>query len=176
MAALTADLFLSLDGFALGEDVGPYFGYGGPELDGWIAEELATPHLILMGRKTYVALAEMAGSDGGMDELPKAVFSNTLHEPLAWTNTRLLAGELAAEITKLKRSSEIPVRLIGSLTLVRGMIELGLVDRLRLAIFPLVLGDRGREPAFEGYPTTGFTLVGTTVLDARVLMLEYAPN
>jgi hypothetical protein len=30
---LTADLFISADGYALGENTGPYFGYGGPELD-----------------------------------------------------------------------------------------------------------------------------------------------
>jgi hypothetical protein len=52
MRELTADLFVSLDGFAAGVDVGPYFGYFGPELADWVRTELDRPQVIVMGRVT----------------------------------------------------------------------------------------------------------------------------
>jgi dihydrofolate reductase len=65
MAELTADLFVSLEGFAAGIDVGPYFGYSGPELDSWVREHLDQPQVIVMGRVTYEVLAAMLPSRSG---------------------------------------------------------------------------------------------------------------
>ena len=178
MVELTADLFVSADGYALGENAGPYFGYGGPDLDGWIQAQLAEPHLDLMGRVTYEAMAAIAvASDdpatARMTAQPKAVVSNTLKEPLTWPNTRLLRGDAGAAITTLKKESEVPLRTIGSLTLVRSLFGLNLVDRLRLAVFPLVLGPDGREPWFAGYQRAALDLLATSVLDDRIVLSEY---
>jgi dihydrofolate reductase len=180
MAELIADLFVSVDGFAGGEDTGPFFGLGGPGLDRWIEDQFALPHVILMGRVTYEALAQLSSSatDEGsirMTRQPKVVFSSTLREPLTWANTRLIGGDLVAEITKLKEQSAGPLRSIGSMTLVKSLLGLGLVDRLRLMVFPLTLGAAGREPAYADLPRTGLDLVGTTVLDNRLVLLEYRP-
>jgi dihydrofolate reductase len=178
MAELTADLFVSLDGFAAGVDVGPFFGYSGPELEGWVGEVLQQPQLLLMGRVTYEVLSHISASatdeaSTRMSDLPKAVVSNTLSEPLAWTNTSLVRGELSSAVQALKRHSADPIRSIGSLSLVRSMLELGLVDRLRIMIFPLTLGDAGREFAYAGHPRAGLELVAATVLDRRLVLLEY---
>jgi dihydrofolate reductase len=180
MAELTADLFLTLDGFAAGVDEGPFFGYAGAELDGWVRDNLDRPQLVVMGRVTYEALAEISSSasdqaSARMNDLPKVVFSNTLTEPLAWNNTRLVSGGLAEGMRALKRRSADPLRSIGSITLVKSMIQLGLVDRLRVMVFPLILGEMGREPAYAGYSRTGLDLVGTRVLDSRLVLLEYRP-
>jgi len=96
-------------------------------------------------------------------------------EPLAGNNTRLVSGGLAEGMRALKRRSADPLRSIGSITLVKGMIQLGLVDRLRVMVFPLILGEAGREPAYAGYLRTGLDLVGTRVLDSRLVLLEYRP-
>jgi dihydrofolate reductase len=177
---IIADLFVTLDGFAAGVDAGPYFDYGGPELDAWVRNELDQPQVILMGRVTYEALSSIsmqATDDVGasMTELPKVVFSNTLTEPLAWGGSRLLKGDLGSAIRELKSEAGDPIRSIGSLRLVRGLMELALVDRLRLMVFPLVLGSAGREPAFSGHSRRGLELVGTQVLDSRLVVLEYRP-
>ena len=58
---------------------------------------------------------------------------------------------------------------------VRSLFELFLVDRLRLAMFPLVLGPDGREPWFAGYPRAGLDLMASAVLDGRISLLEYRP-
>lgn len=180
MAELIADLFVSLDGFAHGVDAGPFFDHSGPELDGWVRENLDRPQRLLMGRVTYEALAGISTTatdenSTRMSALPKFVVSNTLQEPLSWANTRLVRGDPAEAVGALKRDAGEPLRTIGSLTLVRGLMERGLVDRLRLMIFPLVLGDAGREPIFAAHGRAGLDLAGTRVLDSRLVLLEYRP-
>ncbi|SHN46979.1 dihydrofolate reductase family protein [Cryptosporangium aurantiacum] len=180
MAELLADLFVSVDGFAAGEDVGPFFGYHGPDLEAWITTESERAHTLLMGRVTFELMAGMsaAATDPAslrMTALPKVVVSGRLREPLDWANSRVLSGDLAEGIAALKRDSTGPVRTIGSLTLVRSLLTLGLVDQLRLMVFPLTLGTDGREPAYLRYPRAGMRLAGTTVLDDRLVLLTYRP-
>jgi dihydrofolate reductase len=180
MAELTADLFVTLDGFASGVDVGPFFGYSGPELESWVRDALDQPQLVVMGRVTYEAMSQISSAatdevSTRMNDLPKVVVSNTLTEPLAWNNTRLVRGDLTEGIRALKRQSGDPLRSIGSISLVKNMMRLGLVDRLRIMIFPLTLGDDGREPIYAGYPRAGLELVDTKVLDSRLVLLEYRP-
>jgi dihydrofolate reductase len=177
---LTADLFISLDGFASGIDQAAYFGCYGQELGDWVRDHLEQPQLIIMGRVTYVALAQFSASATDelsvrMSAVPKLVFSSTLKEPLAWKNTRLLNGAVADEIKVLKKQRGDPLRSIGSISLVKSMMQLGLVDRLRLIVFPLILGSAGREPIYAGYPQAGLELIDTKVLDSRLIILEYRP-
>lgn len=179
---ITADLFITLDGFASATDQPPYFGYFGPELGKWIRRELDRPQAILMGRVTYQALSGIAGSPSAGDatsarlnELPKIVFSNTLREPLTW-NARLLRGEFAEAMSALKQQPGDPIRSFGSITLVRGLMQLGLLDRLRLVVFPLVAGSAGREPIFAGHAVRSLQLIDTQMLDSRLVVLEYRPD
>ncbi len=181
MRELIADMFVSLDGFASGVNQPAYFGYFGQELGGWVRENLAGPQVLLMGRVTYQAMAGFAASakdefSTRMRELPKIVFSATLRQPLVWKNTRVLAGVLADEIRALKQQPGDPLRTIGSVSLVKSLIQQGLVDRLRLMVFPLVLGSAGREPMFEGYLHTRLDFIQAKVLDSRLVLLEYRPG
>ena len=133
-----------------------------------------------MGRRTYEALVGIAASatddaSARMRDFPKLVFSNTLHEPLTWNNTRLVTGDMAHEIATLKRQPRDPLRCIGSIMLVQSMLQLGLVDRLRLMVFPLILGTSGRESIFAKYRRTALELVETKMLDGRLVLLEYRP-
>ncbi len=181
MRELIADLFVSMEGFASGEGEGPYFGLGGPQLTDWITGEILKSQVLLMGRRTYELFAgfSMSAKDDlstRMNDLPKIVFSNTLTEPLSWTNTSLLKGKLAAEIKRMKRMPGEPIRTIGSLSLVRELIQSRLVDRLRLMVFPLVVGAKGKEPLFEGFERTEFELISSKTLDSRLVLLEYRPR
>ncbi len=178
MRELTADLFTTLDGFGYGTRAPAYFGYLGPELERWVRDELAQPQEVLLGRTTYERLGAVreAGSDessGGLTELPKIVVSRTLDEPLAWSNSRLVRS--TDEVRALKGRAGAPLRSMGSLSLVRSLLELGLVDRLRLMVFPQILGATGREPILAGLPDIDLEMVGSRVLDARLVVLEYRP-
>lgn len=180
MRELIADLFVSLDGFASGTNEPAYFGYFGHDLGNWVREHLDQRQSILMGRVTYEALSHFAASatdevSARMRALPKLVYSNTLREPLAWNNTRLIKGDVGEEITALKRQEGDPLRTIGSIRLVKSLATLGLVDRLRLMVFPLILGDSGKEPIYVDYPRLPLELVSTKVLDSRLILLEYRP-
>ncbi len=180
MTELVADLFVSLDGYASGSDVGPYFGFDGPELSRWVHTNLDRPQVLLMGRNTYAALAGIAGVASDevsrrMGELPKVVFSRTLAEPLGWRNSRVIAGDLAREIRALKQNVREPLRTIGSLQLVKELMELRLVDRLRLMVFPLMLGSSGRERFDVADSRLALRPIAASVLDSRLVLLEYGP-
>jgi len=181
MRKIIADLFISLDGFAFGVGEKAYFGYDGPELSSWVQREISQPQVILMGRNTYVSLAgySATATDSAsvrMRELPKLVFSNSLNEPLTWSNTKVIAGNLAEQIRVLKQQLGDPIRIFGSIQLVKGLMQLGLVDRLRLLVFPVILGDAGREPIYAEFQRTALHLVGTQTLDSRLVLLEYEPQ
>lgn len=180
MRELIADLFTTLDGYAFGEGAPAYFGYLGPDLERWIDDNLATPQVLLMGRVTYQTMwaivrdQPVEGADR-MNELPKVVFSGTLGEPLEWNNSRLVNADLFEEVRSLKARTGDPLRTIGSLSVVKALMEAGLVDRLRLIVFPQILGETGRRPIFAGLPDIDLELVSTDVLDGRLVALEYRP-
>jgi len=175
---LTVDLFSTVDGFAKGRNSPAFFGYGGPGLDAWIGEQLATPHVVLMGSNTYRGLAEIAaaGADPRMDALPKVVFSASLRPPLAWANTILVRDDVAVAVPAMKAEPGDPLRVIGSLSLVRSLLRLGVVDRLRIMLFPQILGESGEEPFLAGLPDINLRLGATQVLDQRLVLLEYLPG
>lgn len=181
MRELFADLFCTLDGFAQGTKSPAYFGYAGPGLDAWIGEQLARPHVTLMGANTYRALSGMAAASedpasARMAELPKVVFSKSLRPPLSWSNTTLVDEDVVTAVPAMKAGHGDPMRVIGSLSLVRSLLRLGLVDRLRLMVFPQILGETGREPILAGLPDINLRLTMTQVLDGRLVLLDYAPE
>jgi dihydrofolate reductase len=114
-------------------------------------------------------------SDDRMNVLPKVVFSRTLGEPLEWNNSRLAGPDLVEEVRSLKAQSGDPLRTIGSLSVVKALLEAGLVDRLRLVVFPQILGETGREPIFAGLSDVDLELIETNVLDGHRVTLEYRP-
>jgi dihydrofolate reductase len=179
-STVTVDVFLSVDGWAGSDGLPGYFGYLGPELEEWIAAEGAAPQVLVLGRRTYEMLAglpEEVRDEGWhrMGQLDKVVFSRTLTRA-AWPNTRICRGDLADEVRTMKAAGEVPLRTMGSLSVARQLLAAGLVDRLRLMIFPLIAGPSGREATFEGADSADLELVGHRALDGRVLLTEYRPT
>jgi dihydrofolate reductase len=111
-----------------------------------------------------------------MDELPKVVFSTSLKPPLTWSNTTQVTEDAAIAVPAMKQEPGDPLRVIGSRSLVRSLFRLGHVDRVRLMVFPQVLGETGEERLFEGLPDINLCLVSTEVLDRRLVLLEYTPE
>lgn len=179
-STLTVDIFLSVDGWAGSDGLPGYFGYLGPDLEKWIASEMAVPHLAVMGRRTYELLASMPDEarDEGRGQLARVetvVFSRTLRQA-AWPNTRICSRDVVDKIRRMKVDGDVPIRTIGSLSLVSQLMSANLVDRLRLMTFPLLAGTFGRESAFEGVASADLELVDHRALDGRVLLLEYRPT
>ena len=101
---------------------------------------------LLLGRRTYDIFAsywpkaaEETPFTPLLNGVPKYVASRTLAEPLAWEGSTLVAKDLAASITALKERND-EVHVIGSLDLLQSLLRFGLVDRMNLWLYPLVLG------------------------------------
>jgi len=177
---LIVDIFLSVDGWAGSDGLPGYFGYFGPELAEWITTENDAPQLVVLGRRTYEALAGLPEeakdeSWNRLTQMDKVVFSTTLTRT-AWPSTRILRGDLTHEIQRLKAESTVPLRTMGSLSLARQLVGAGLVDRLRLMTFPLFAGAAGREPAFAGVASADLELADHRILDGRLVLTEYRPT
>lgn len=67
----------------------------------------------------------------------------------------------------------LPMRTIGSASLVRSLFQLGLVDRLCVMVFPMIHGTAGEVPVFAGLPTIDLSLADTTTIDNRLVLLDF---
>src|ERR1043166_1182066 len=153
MRKLVVSEFVTLDGVM--EDPGGSEGLDrggwafqferGDEGDRFKLDELMDADVLLLGRKTYEGFAaawpdrtDEVGFAEKMNTMRKVVVSNTLEEA-SWANTTVVSGDLAEAIGHLKQEDGGDILVAGSRQLVQELLELDLVDELRLMIFPVVL-------------------------------------
>jgi dihydrofolate reductase len=156
MGKIVVTEFVSLDGVM--EDPGGAEDYKhggwsfeysrGDEGDEFKLDETRNSAALLLGRKTYEGFVDAWPSREGefadiFNNMPKYVVSSTLKDP-EWTNTTVLGGDLVEEVTKLREELDGDIVVHGSAQLAQGLIEHGLVDELRLMVFPVVLGSGKR--------------------------------
>jgi dihydrofolate reductase len=182
---VVATLFASLDGYASDapdEEMRWVNDAFGEDMTAAGLRGLREVDTLLFGRVTYELMAgywPAAGPEEGdvagiMNGIAKVVFSTTLRdEDVTWSNARLAKRDLEAEVRDLKAQAGRDIGVVGSVELVRGLITLGLLDRLRLLIHPVILGDSGGTPIFGRGATVDLALADTAVLDGRVVLLEY---
>jgi dihydrofolate reductase len=175
---LMIDLIVSLDGCAAADGWPGLWGMGGPDYFAFLGEQ--EEHTVLMGATTYRLMSGMAAQEpealAEMEAMPKMVFSSTLEEPLAWAGSTLVAADPVEAVRQLKEDGPLPLRTLGSLTLARSLLVAGLVDRLRLVVFPVITGATGRERVFDGYPDVRLDLVESRTFDGRLQLLDYVPT
>jgi dihydrofolate reductase len=182
MSTLMVDFISSLDGYGAAEGWPGLWGMEGPEYLGFIGEDEARPHVVLMGATTYRLMsgyaAEMPDDPGlaALTALPKVVFSSTLEPPLSWAGTELVRGDAVEAVRDLKRRDPRPLRTVGSLSLCRSLLGAGLVDRIRVVVFPVITGATGTDRLFDGYPDVTLELVDSRLFDGRLQLLEYVPT
>lgn len=112
---------------------------------------------LLFGRKTYELMASFWPTPMAaqmqpvvaerMNSMSKVVFSRTL-DKASWSNTKLVKGDLAEEVRKLKQAPGQDMTILGSGSIVAQLAQAGLVDEFQLVVNPIVLG-KGRT-MFEG--------------------------
>jgi dihydrofolate reductase len=130
------------DGFVHGAWTVPYWC---DELAEYKSVELFAADALLLGRRTYQGFANAWPERSGdpftdrMNTVAKQVVTGTLHT-LEWNNSHILSGTMEASVRSLKESDGADILVAGSATLVQGLLRADLVDELRLAIYPLVLG------------------------------------
>ena len=74
-----------------------------------------------------------------MNTLPKIVFSKTL-DTVEWNNTRLVTGDAAVEVSRLKQQPGQNLFVFGSADLAATLIQNGLIDEFRIIVNPVVIG------------------------------------
>jgi dihydrofolate reductase len=176
---LVVGTFLTLDGVMQApggpdEDRDGGFQHGGwlvPYFDEKLVEVMTEwtkgAGAFLLGRKTYeIFAASWPKSTDPADEIaaalntrPKLVASRTLHE-VTWSNSRLLKGDVAEEVAKLKAQEGKEIQVHGSGQLVQTLLQHDLVDTLRLWLFPVVVGT-GKRLFGDGTIPRSFRLVDT---------------
>ena len=175
MGFIKSSLFISLDGVIEAPETW-HFPYFNDQMGDVVGELMGDTDATLIGRHTYDAFAgywPTADPDdpitGVMNGARKYVVSNTLTEA-TWQNSSVITGDVAAELTKLKADTRLGTT--GSATLVRWLLEQGLVDELHLLVHPIVVG-HGKKLFADG-ATVPLKLVSSTTFDTGVLYLVYA--
>jgi dihydrofolate reductase len=190
MGKLIVTEFVTLDGVAQApggpdEDRDGGFAHGGwqapladQETGGVIFEQASSMHALLLGRRTYEIFADYWPSAPQeipftdlLNGVPKFVASRTLARPLAWQGSTLVDEDLAESITALKDRHD-EVHVIGSLDLLQSLLQLGLVDRLNLWLYPLLLGS-GKRVFADGTVPTVLRLSESAVYPSGTLHLVY---
>jgi len=183
--------FVTLDGVSQGpgsadEDPSDGFDRGGwfvPYLDAVFvrraSEWLDLADGLLLGRRTYEAFARdwPTITDPAdpftrrMNGLPKYVVTSTLDEG-TWQPTTVLSGDPVDRVEELRRRPGRELQIHGSARLAGSLLSAGLVDTLRLAVAPTVLG-AGRQLLARPAAGTGLRLVRHEATPTGLLLLEY---
>ena len=188
-ATYTFDVFSSLDGFGSydGGNWGGYWGKQGPEfLDRRLALYEEEQRMVF-GANTYRQFVELLGSsteesevgdpvNTRMRSLPTTVVSTTLEGPLDWPNATLVSGDAVDVVARLKEESEVPMRSNGSLSMNRALMAAGLVDRVQVTLFPVITGQTGVDPIFQGAADFDLELIERRTLDGHTQELIYRPT
>jgi dihydrofolate reductase len=127
------------------------------EWKAFAAENASGGGVLLFGRITYELMASYwptpfaAKNDPviakQMNDLEKVVFSRTLNK-VSWNNTKLVKGDMVAEVRKMKKEPGLDMVILGSGSIVSQLVEAGLIDEYQIVVNPIVLG-KGRT-MFEG--------------------------
>ena len=175
MGYIKSGLFISLDGVIESPETW-HFPYFDDQMGAAVGELMSGTDATLLGRRTYDDFAGYwPNADpadpmtGVMNGARKYVVSNTLTEA-TWENSSVITGDVAAELTRLKADTRLGTT--GSATLVRWLLERGLIDELHLFVHPIVVG-HGKKLFADG-ATVPLKLVSSTTFDTGVLHLVYA--
>jgi dihydrofolate reductase len=191
MRQLVVNTFASLDGVMQApggpeEDPTGGFEQGGWSVNFWddqmmksMSEFMGKPFDLVLGRKTYeIFAAHWPHTDEpGAAELNRAtkyVASRTL-ETLEWEPSQLLKGDVGEAVARLKEEDGPELQVHGSSDLIQTLLRHGLIDELRVWIFPVVLGT-GKRLFGEGAQPSALKLIGSQVSSTGVVMATYEPG
>jgi dihydrofolate reductase len=168
---------MSLDGFFEGPSKKLDWFAPDEEFFEYARKLLRSVDTILFGRTTYEHMAgywpnapadEIADK---MNHLPKVVFSRTLHAA-DWGNSRLVRGDAAEEVAKLKQMPGEDMVIFGSAILASSLLQAGLIDEYRIILSPVLIG--AGNPLFQNTrEKLQMKLSRTQTLGSGVVILSY---
>jgi dihydrofolate reductase len=185
MGRIVVTEFVSLDGVMEDPGGAEDYRYGGwtfaidrGEGDKFKLEETLDTDALLLGRKTYEGFAAAWPSREGefadrFNSMPKYVVSSTLRDP-DWSNSKVLTGDVAQEVRRLKESIAGNIVVHGSAQLAQTLIEQDLLDELRLMLFPVILGT-GKRLFGDTSDKKSLRLSDCKTVGDGVAILTYVP-
>ncbi len=140
-------------------------------------ESAQNSEALLLGRVTYGAMQAFWPTAEGeladrLNELPKYVVSSTLRDP-SW-NATVLGDDWLEDVARLRKELDGEILVYGSRSLSRALIGMGLVDELRLLVYPVVLG-AGDRLFGETQDKIPLRLVESLPFGGGVVSMIYAP-
>ena len=174
---------VSIDGFFAGPNGEIDWFIHDPEVD-QAAHELMQPDTLLLGRLTYqmfesywppVARDPNAPQEARvlaneLTQLTKVVFSKTLEE-VTWENSKLIKGNVADEVRKIKQGEGADITIFGSGTILQQLASEGLIDEYLITLTPVVLGTG--KPLFKDVGKINLKLLETRSFKSGNVMLHY---
>ena len=186
----TFDIFSTLDGYGSYGPEGNWGGYWGKQgaelLDRRLASFDAEQRMVF-GATTFRLFVEMLASSTEksdvrdpwvtrMTNMPATVVSSTLNGPQDWPHATIVKGDAVHIVTLLKKDSELPLRSHGSISLNRTLMAAGLVDFVRVTVFPVISGKTGTHPIFKDAADFDLKLIESRTLDGNIQELIYRPT
>ncbi len=166
-------------GFEFG---GWQFGFPDEEAGEAIGASLQPPYALLLGRRTYDIFASYWPFQESTDEngpvardfnaAEKVVMTHS-EAPLEWANSRRVAG--FDELAEIRKGDGPDLQIWGSSTLYPGLIERGLLDRLTVLTYPLVLG-KGKRLFGEGTPPATLRLKSGKMTSRGTTVASFVPE
>lgn len=188
MRKIIAATFVSLDGVMQApggpqEDPVGGFKFGGwtfhyfDDVAGAAMDELfSKPFALLLGRRTYDIFAAYwpYQKDPIADAFNPATKYVATHRPdlLTWQNTQSLGPDIVAALRRLKQEDGPDLLIQGSGNLIQTLLANGLIDEIRLMIFPLLLG-KGKRLFGDAAMPAAFKLVKSQTSSTGVIMATY---
>jgi dihydrofolate reductase len=181
MRKIIVEAEVSVDGAMGGENTDFWkqvFPYHSPDVVAYLNDLLFTPDALLMGQKTYEVFAMVWPTREGKDadrinNMPKYVASRTLKEPLTW-NATLIKGDVVEALKKLKQGPGNDLLQYGVGELTHTMLQHGLVDELRILVYPFAFGEGPR--IFEHMGVNTLKLLEAKTFSSGVVALHYQPQ
>jgi dihydrofolate reductase len=179
MRRIINSTYITLDGVIERPQDWPSVGDRGTKGDEIQNELLLSCDALIMGRRTYEVFAPVWPTRSGdpasdhINSMAKFVVSSTLEDP-QWNNTSVISGDPVAEIRRMKEAPGADIVQYGFGQLSVALLEHGLLDELRLWVYPLFLGKATPDELLHRNVTTRtFELIDTTALENGVVILSY---
>lgn len=183
MRKVTAGLFIALDGVVQDPHTW-HFPYFNDEMGAAVDRQLGAVDTILLGRKTYDSFAdawperEVTGDEDAhfakkLGDARKIVVSNQKLE-FTWRNSEQIEGDLVTAVTALKNEPGGDIGMSGSISVVRQLLDAGLLDELHLLVHPIAIRT-GMRLFEEGESPVPLRLLSSESFQTGVLNLVYAP-
>ncbi|MEV6110047.1 dihydrofolate reductase family protein [Streptomyces sp. NPDC051940] len=184
MRKIIASFFISLDGVVEAPDQW-HFPYFNDEMGAAVGASLGSTDTLLFGRTTYDSFAgawperEEAGeADAGfakqLGDMRKIVFSNRQLD-LPWRNSEQAQGSVAEVAAALKKEEGGTISLSGSVSVVRQLLDAGLLDELHLLVHPIAVR-KGMRLFDEADTPIPLKLISSETFRTGVLNQVYAPD